>query len=52
MNTYKVTIKEVMSDHPIQTSITTDKDLDYVREFFGLKNYDVEWYTIENDNVR
>lgn len=49
MTTYKVTIKEVMSDHLVYTSITTDKDLNYVCEFFGLKEPDVEWCTIEKE---
>lgn len=49
MYTYKVTIKEVDSDYPLNTSITTDQGLDYVRSFFGLEDTDVEWYTIEKE---
>lgn len=50
MYTYKVTIKEVDSDYPLNTSITTDQDLDYVRDFFGLMDTDVEWYTIKKED--
>lgn len=49
MYTYKVTIKEVGSDYPLNTTITTDQGLDYVRSFFGLEDTDVEWYTIDKE---
>ena len=45
--TYKVTIKEINNDHLVHTSLTTDEDLDYVRDFFGLEEPDVEWYSVE-----
>lgn len=48
--TYIVTIKEVCSEHPLCTFITTDQDLDYVRSFFGLLDPDVEWYTIKKED--
>ena len=50
MTTYKVTIKEANNNHVLHTSITTDQDVDYVCNFFGLENTDVEWYTIEKEN--
>ena len=46
-HTYNVTIKEIGRELPINTSITTDRDLDFVRDFFGLEEPDVEWYTID-----
>lgn len=50
MATYIVTIKEIDNAVPLTTSITTDKDLDYVREFFGCEDSDVEWCTIKRIN--
>jgi hypothetical protein len=49
MTTYKVTIKEVNNNHVLHTSITTDQDLDYVRNHFGLEEPDVEWYIIDKE---
>ena len=50
MKTYNVTIKEVNNPYPLHTSITTDEDFGYVKEFFGLESGDVEWYTIQKQN--
>lgn len=46
---YNVTIKEVNKELPIHTSISTDEDLSYIRDFFGLEEDDVEWYTIDKE---
>lgn len=50
MDTYQVTIKEIDNDHVLRMSIATDQDLDYVRNFFGLLDTDVEWYTIKKED--
>lgn len=47
MKTWKVTIKEVMMDRPIETTYTGDVDYQYVKQFFGCEEPDVEWYNIE-----
>lgn len=46
MKTYNVRIKEYGNDHILTPSITTNKGYDYVVEWFGLNNPDVEWYEI------
>ena len=49
--TYNIAIKEVNNNHVLNTSITTDQDIDYVRNWFGLEDYgNVEWYTIEKED--
>ena len=47
MKTWKVTIKEKMMDRPIETTYTDDVDYQYVKQFFGCEEPDVEWYNIE-----
>lgn len=47
MKTWKVTIKEKMMDRPIETTYTGDVDDQYVKQFFGCEEPDVEWYKIE-----
>lgn len=47
MKTWKVTIKEKMMDRPIETTYTGDVDYQYVKQFFGCDQTDVEWYNIE-----
>ena len=47
MKTWKVTIKEKMMDKPITTTYTGDVDYQYVKQFFGCEEPDVEWYKIE-----
>lgn len=49
MYKYNITIQEVDKEFPIHTSITTDKDLDFIRDFFGLEEPDVDWYTIDKE---
>ena len=44
--TYEVTVKEVGHDHPITTSYTGDVTREFIIDFFGLKQPDVEWYKI------
>lgn len=50
MRTWKVTIKETMMDRPIVTTYTGDVDYQYVKQFFGCEEPDVEWYNIEEIN--
>ena len=54
MYTYTVVIKEINNPYTLHRTITTTGDINYVKNHFGLDNYDVEWYTItkeeENDN--
>ena len=47
MKTWKVTIKERMMDRPIETTYTGAVDYQYVKQFFGCEEPDVEWYKIE-----
>ena len=47
MYTYKVVIKEVGNDYTMHRTITTNGDLEYVKNHFGLEDADIEWYTIE-----
>lgn len=48
MKTYKVQIKEKGNDHIINTSLRCEdsRDEQYVIDWFGLDNDDVEWYKI------
>lgn len=50
MHTYKVTIKEIDSEYIQHRTITTNGDLAYVKNHFGLEDADVEWYTIEKQD--
>lgn len=50
MHTYKVVIKEVGNKYPLHRTITTNGDLDYVKNHFGLEESDIEWYTIEKED--
>ena len=46
--TYKITIKEVGNQNVLQTSYSgKEVTEEFLIEFFGLKNPDVEWYKIE-----
>lgn len=47
MKTWIVTIKEKMMDRPIETTYTGDEDYQYIKQFFGCEEPDVEWYNIE-----
>lgn len=44
---FKIITKEVGHEDPIETHFTGDVDKDYLIEFFGLKEPDVEWFKIE-----
>lgn len=44
--TYEVTVKEVGHDHPVTTSYTGDVTSEFIIDFFGLTQPDVEWYKI------
>ena len=51
MRTWKVRLREKGSDHVIETSLTKDDaDRQYVIDWFGLNEPDVEWYEIEEPN--
>lgn len=47
MKTWEITIKEVGNPHLLHPSYTGDVDRDFIIEFFGLNEPDVEWYKIE-----
>lgn len=49
MKTWKVTIKEKLCERPIITLYTGDVDRDFVRDWFGCEQPDVEWYDIEEE---
>lgn len=49
MRKWNVTIKEVGNPNPIHTSYYGDVDYIFVRDFYGCKEPDVEWYTIEEE---
>lgn len=52
MKHYKVVIKEIDNPYPLHRTITTNGDFEYVKTFFGCKEHNVEWYTIEKKNER
>lgn len=43
---WEITIKEVGRELPIHTKRNGYYDLDDIRDYFGLEEPDVEWYTI------
>ena len=47
MKTFNITIKEVGNPHLLHPSYTDDVDRNFIIEFFGLNEPDVEWYEIE-----
>lgn len=49
MKTWKITIKEVGNPRELHPSYTGDVDRDFIIEFFGLNESDVEWYKIEEE---
>lgn len=49
MATWNVTIKEVNRPTPITTCYVGDVDYNFVRDFFGCEEPDVEWYSIKKE---
>ena len=49
MPNYKIVIKEKGNSKPITTFYDGNVDENYVIDFFGLKNDDVESYTITKE---
>lgn len=49
MKKWKVTIKEVLNNEPIVTYHYGTLSYAEVRDFFGCKEPDVEWYKIEEE---
>lgn len=49
MTTWNVTIKEVNRPTPITTHYVGDVDYNFVRDFFGCEEPDVEWYSIKKE---
>ena len=49
MKTVEVTYKEINNNNIRHTTYSGDDDLtlDYVIDFFGLKELDIEWYNVE-----
>ena len=44
---FKIITKEVGRDNPIETEFVGDVDRAYLIKFFGLRERDVEWFRIE-----
>ena len=44
---FKIITKEVGREKPIETHFTGDVDENYLIEFFGLREPDVEWFKIQ-----
>lgn len=44
---YRIMTKEVGRESPVITDFHGDVGRDYLIEFFGLKEDDVEWFRIE-----
>ena len=44
---FKIITKEVGREKPIETLFTGDVDENYLIEFFGLREPDVEWFKIQ-----
>ena len=51
MKTYNVTIKEVGNPNLLNPSYTGEVDRDFIIDFFGLNEPDVEWYKIEENEM-
>lgn len=51
MKTYNVTIKEVGNPNLLHPSYTGAVDRDFIIDFFGLNEPDVEWYKIEENEM-
>ena len=47
IKTFEVVIKEKMNINPIKTSYTAVCESEDVINFFGLREPDVEWFTIK-----
>ena len=47
IKTFIVVIKEKMNDHPIKTSYTGDCTEKDVINFYGLRENNVEWFSIK-----
>ena len=47
IKTFEVVVKEKLNDHPIKTSHTGVCEREDVIDFYGLREPDVEWFTIK-----
>ena len=47
IKTFEVVVKEKMNDNPIKTSYTGVCEKEDVINFYGLREPDVEWFTIK-----
>ena len=47
IKTFEVVVKEKLNDHPIKTSYTGVCEREDVIDFYGLREPDVEWFTIK-----
>ena len=47
IKTFEVVVKEKLNDHPIKTSYTGICEKEDVIKFYGLREPDVEWFTIK-----
>jgi hypothetical protein len=47
IKTFEVVVKEKLNDHPIKTSYTGVCEREDVIDFYGLREPDVEWFTVK-----
>ena len=47
MKQYKITMKEVGTERPLESFYYGDVSREYLIDFYGLKQPDIEWYNIE-----
>lgn len=47
MKQYKITMKEVGTERPLESFYSGDVSREYLIDFYGLKQPDIEWYNIE-----
>lgn len=47
IKTFEVVVKEKLNDYPIKTSYTGVCEMEDVIDFYGLREPDVEWFTVK-----
>ena len=51
MKVWKLQIKEKGKEHILTPELWSDRDKDYVIEFYGLNEPNVEWYKISCEYI-
>lgn len=51
MKVWKLQIKEIGNDNILTPQLWADVNEEYVINFYGLKNPDIEWYKIEYEYI-